>query len=292
MAGTATIDTESKDEPFVQAKWAVKLTRRTVNLHVVHDMEAPEGPLTAENCARDFANRSKDNPGSAHKCIDTDSVVRCVHDKDQAAAAPGSNSNGLHYELCGYARQTPEEWLDGDSQRTMYQAAREIADDMHRYNNRPIFRTAADLIAGHLDGWTTHAQVSAAYRRSTHTDPGPGFPIDHFGGLILGHYNGTIDRGEDDLNETQSLQLDGLAEQFLSPDRLELLPDVFNAGPLAREVRAQLTQFQGSTNMYLASINTGLAALVKDVDAVLAKELTANAKELTAEAKKLADAKT
>ena len=42
---------------------------------------------------------------------------------------------------------------------------------------------AADLVRGRR-GITSHAEVSLAYRKSDHWDPGPGFPIDEFLGRV------------------------------------------------------------------------------------------------------------
>ena len=39
--------------------------------------------------------------------------------------------------------------------------------------------TADDLLAGRR-GITGHAEVSKAYRKSDHWDPGPGFPVESF----------------------------------------------------------------------------------------------------------------
>ena len=39
--------------------------------------------------------------------------------------------------------------------------------------------SADDLLAGRR-GLTGHAQVSEAYRKSDHWDPGPGFPVESF----------------------------------------------------------------------------------------------------------------
>jgi hypothetical protein len=39
--------------------------------------------------------------------------------------------------------------------------------------------SADDLLAGRR-GLSGHAQVSAAFRKSDHWDPGPGFPVESF----------------------------------------------------------------------------------------------------------------
>src|SRR5688572_29051390 len=108
---------ETDKFPLVRARWFTDVTdRRQVRLVVIHSMEAPEKGETAENVARYFQNPRDKNgkpvKASAHLCVDSDSIVQCVLDNDVAYAAPGANSDGVHIELSGYAKQTRKEWLD------------------------------------------------------------------------------------------------------------------------------------------------------------------------------------
>lgn len=148
-----------------------------VRLVVVHDMEAPEGPLTAENVAAYF--RDSGVVASAHVCVDNNSAVRCVPDSDTAYAAPGANTDGLQLEIAGYMRQTRQQWLDDYSRAALHQAAIVTADWCTRYDIPAVRLTRAELRAGRR-GITCHADVSAVYRKSDHTDPGPNFPWDVF----------------------------------------------------------------------------------------------------------------
>lgn len=143
---------------------------------VVHDMEAPEGPATAENVARYFQDPNVQ--ASAHVNADEDSLVRCVADGDTAwTAGWTANDAGLHIELAGYARQTRADWLDRSSSATIAQAAGMIRTWCQTYDIPPRKVTAADLQAGR-GGICGHADTSAAWRETDHTDPGPGFPWD------------------------------------------------------------------------------------------------------------------
>ncbi|MBT2541392.1 N-acetylmuramoyl-L-alanine amidase [Streptomyces sp. ISL-44] len=146
---------------------------------VIHDMEAPEGPKTAENVANWFATMSASSKASAHVCVDNDSAVRCVADGDRAWHAPGANSDGLGIELAGYARQSREEWLDQYSKGVLEQAARVVAGWCQKHNIPAVKLTAAELKAGKR-GICGHRDVSAAYGQTDHTDPGPNFPWDYF----------------------------------------------------------------------------------------------------------------
>jgi N-acetylmuramoyl-L-alanine amidase/Putative peptidoglycan binding domain len=167
---------------FVQARNFKPANRERIDLVVVHSMEAAEKPATAENVAAWFA--SADAPvASAHYCIDADSIVQCVREKDVAYHAPGTNHNGVGLEHAGYARQSAEDWAD-DYSETMLRRSAELAATLCRKHDLPIvYVDAAGLIAGER-GVTTHRAASAAFKKSDHTDPGPHFPMDHYLELI------------------------------------------------------------------------------------------------------------
>lgn len=150
---------------------------------VIHTMEAPRGPQTAENVARYFA--SGQVVASAHMCVDQDSVVYCLPSSAVAFAAPGCNHDGYQVEHAGYARQSPEEWGDQASVSMLQlsaQATREIADSL----GIPLRHlTDAELAAGE-SGFVGHYQVSCVYKRSDHTDPGSSFPWSYYMALVRG----------------------------------------------------------------------------------------------------------
>lgn len=144
-------------------------------------MEWAEKATTAEDCAAMFRTMSRQ--ASAHVCVDNDTVVRCVDDDDTAWAAPGGNADGLQLELAGFMRQTREQWLDAYGLAMLDLAAGVCAGWCKKYSI-PIKRlTRAELKAGRK-GFTGHADISAVYRRSDHTDPGSGFPWDHLLALV------------------------------------------------------------------------------------------------------------
>lgn len=148
-----------------------------VRVVVVHSMEAPEKGETAENVANYF--RTTGTVASAHVCVDNNSAVRCVPDSDTAYAAPGANSDGLQLELAGYARQSRAQWLDDYGKGLLKQAAIVTAAWCEKYNIPAKRLTQSELRAGKR-GITQHRDVSAVYRKSDHTDPGPHFPWDVF----------------------------------------------------------------------------------------------------------------
>ncbi len=144
-----------------------------IRVVVIHATEAPEGPQTAENVANYFHTTA--NQVSAHVCADSNTRVRCVADTDTAWAAPGCNSDGLQLELAGYSNQSTGQWQDAYSRGVLQQGAAQVADWCTAWNIPARWLTQAELQQG-LKGITTHNDVSAVYKRSDHTDPGPHFP--------------------------------------------------------------------------------------------------------------------
>ncbi len=174
----------------IPARWFTKGRVAPVRVIVCHDMEAPEGPLTAENVAHYFATTT--TKASAHVCVDNNSAVRCVLDTSTAWAAPGCNSDGLQLEIAGYMRQTRSEWLDDYSKAALAQAAKVAADWAKAYGIPVRHLTVAQLLAGEK-GFVGHVDVSQAYKRSDHTDPGPGFPWEYFLELVRDHLDMTTE---------------------------------------------------------------------------------------------------
>jgi len=177
---------ETDNWPFVKAKYFTPVplhSPRKVRVIVVHDMEFPERLTAAEDVAHYFATlNEKDAHGhpiqkSAHVCVDTNSVVQCVHDRDVAYAAPGCNGDGIQIELAGYIRQTRDQWLDEYGQGLFNVAANVIAQYLVKFDLLPVHLTDEQLANGDR-GIVGHDQVSRVYKRSTHTDPGPNFPWD------------------------------------------------------------------------------------------------------------------
>jgi hypothetical protein len=161
---------------FIAARWFTPTDGRRIDLLVAHSMEIDERSDTAEACAAFFARTTV--KASAHECVDTNSRVTCVLDKDVAYAAPGANHNGLHLELAGRARQSRAEWLDDYGRRMLTGPAADwVAEKARAYDIPLEYVNAAGLRAGQR-GVTTHNEVRLAFGRTDHTDPGAGFPMD------------------------------------------------------------------------------------------------------------------
>lgn len=178
---------------FVQARGFTRANRAADDVHwvVIHTMEAPEKGTTAEAVAEYF--RTTTTPASAHFCIDIDSVVQCVRLEDVAWGAPGANGAGVQLEHAGYAKQSVVEWADDYSTKMLERSAAVAVQHVQprfkiptSFIDRDKLRQAkAILDAGKslpdaLRGITTHNEVSQAFHLSTHTDPGPSFPMDAY----------------------------------------------------------------------------------------------------------------
>lgn len=174
----------SRIDGFLLARNFTKANRTNCDLIVCHDMEHPEMPGTAHDVAAWFAG-PRAPEASAHWCVDDAQIWGCVHEKDVAWHAPGANRNGIGIELPGYANQTPADWADPYSEAVLRRAAALAADIAARWKIPLFYVDAAGLLAGHR-GVTTHAQVSKAFKKSTHWDPGPNFPMNHFLDLARG----------------------------------------------------------------------------------------------------------
>lgn len=180
---------------LVQARWYHEGRIAPIRVVVMHSMEWAEKGSTAEDCARMFHTMSRQ--ASAHVCADNNSTVRCVADRDTAWSAPGANADGLQLEMAGFARQKRSDWLDAYSKAMLAQAAAVAAIWAKAYKIPVRSLTRTELKAGRK-GFTSHADVSAVYKRSDHTDPGTGFPWDVFLDLVADELGGRDD-GNDDL---------------------------------------------------------------------------------------------
>jgi N-acetyl-anhydromuramyl-L-alanine amidase AmpD len=180
-AGIAT--EQSGSIPFVAAR---NFTRgregSEISLVVIHTMEAPEKVGTARAVANWFAGPTAPQ-ASAHYCVDANEVIQCVREEDVAWAAPGANRTGIHLEHAGFANQKLADWNDKYSESTLRRSAALVAAICARYRITIRKLSPADLIAG-ARGLCGHVDVTNAFHKSDHTDPGPNFPWDDYIELV------------------------------------------------------------------------------------------------------------
>lgn len=170
---------------FKQAQSYTKAgrSRASIKWIVLHSMEGPEDVKRAEHVASWFAGELGPKfpapRASAHYAVDSDSIVQMVHDRDVAWHAPGANRQSIGIEHAGKARQTRKEWLDAFSGPMLLMSAELTAALCNMYVIPRMFIDAEGLLRGEA-GVTTHAEVTKAFKRSTHTDPGANFPMDWY----------------------------------------------------------------------------------------------------------------
>ena len=182
--------------PFVKAKAGsfIDLTdkeSRGVRVIVIHCMEAPEKPDTAENVSKWLSTQGV----SVHYCVDNDSIVQMVQCRDVAYGCKGMNRHGIQIELPGYARQTRAEWNDDYSKAALDNAAKLIA-----WVLVPKFGIQTDWLSPDqirkvtsepgITGFVTHDMVTKALNiPGGHTDPGKSFPLNDFMNKIRYYVN-------------------------------------------------------------------------------------------------------
>ena len=171
-------DTKLVDD-FVLAAHYTKIDRSADIRHVViHTAEIAETPTAAEALAAWAAGKNAPQ-ASWHYAVDSDSITQSVPDELIAWHAPGANRSGIGIELSGRASQSREQWQDEYSRQVLGRAAR-LAGYLCKKWDIPVrFVDREGLKAGEA-GITTHLEVSRAFAKSDHTDPGAAFPMDEF----------------------------------------------------------------------------------------------------------------
>lgn len=150
---------------------------------VLHTAETSEITNSAEGTAGFFKGGSGGANASTQYVLDIDGIIQCVKEKDRAFGAVGFNYNGIHIEQAGRAAQGPPQWADAYSSAMLKnQTIPLVADICKRRKIAPVFLTAADLLAGRMNGITTHAECTKWAKKvgkSTrgHTDPGKDYPM-------------------------------------------------------------------------------------------------------------------
>ena len=164
-------------DKFVQAAHYTPNRTGSPRLWVEHDMEAPERATIAEDVAAYFASGRV--RASAHANVDVDSIVGSVRWADVAWAAPGSNHDGLQIEHAGYARQIRAEWLDPYGVAMLERSARLFVEVGFLIYKIPPKVLTVDEVRDGAPGICGHWDVSKAFGRSDHWDPGHHFPYDY-----------------------------------------------------------------------------------------------------------------
>jgi hypothetical protein len=161
---------DSKGEPLHTAKKYI----------VIHNTSNPH-----DASARDEASYAKRRPDgvSSHFYADVVGVLQSL-DTDWRAQHAGSkagNDGGISYEITGKNHYSRDWWLANVNWAIL---ARSIAASCRNHRIEPQTLDLIQVKAGTVTGIITHDQARQAWGGTDHTDPGPGFPLDHLINLV------------------------------------------------------------------------------------------------------------
>lgn len=161
--------------PFIAARWhgGPQVPRLRI---VIHGTVSPCVRGGARNVARFFA--TENNKTSATYVVDPGEVIQCVGDHTVAYHAP-PNQDTIGVELCDPQTGPGTRWGDRPHRQMLARGAELVAQLALAYGF-PITKVTAAQLRGGRHGICGHADVSAAWHETTHTDPGPDFPWTHF----------------------------------------------------------------------------------------------------------------
>lgn len=168
--------------PFIAARWfGGEQTPRRI---VLHSTVGPTKTGSAQAIAEYFAR--EDNKTSAHYVVDETTRFQCVGDHTVAYHC-GYNQDSIGVEMCDYPSATSKaRWATAEHQRLLTNTAHLVARLCLVYDIRPYFVGATALKLG-IKGVTTHAEMTKAFNRSTHWDPGA-WPRYRFMREVRAHY--------------------------------------------------------------------------------------------------------
>lgn len=130
----------------------------------------------------DYAQRRTDGT-SSHYYADADSItqsLRTEYGANHVGSATG-NRHGISYEITG-ANAKPRAWWMSNVAWPLL--ARQIARDCRKWSIRPALMSIEEMRDGKSTGIATHDMARRAWGGTTHTDPGPNFPLDYLISLV------------------------------------------------------------------------------------------------------------
>lgn len=146
---------------------------------VIHSTEGE----TAEGAASWFANPA--SAGSAHMVVSDDIAFRTLEETLVPWAAPPWNTRGYHVEIVGFAAWSTKEWEAHE--KRILNAAEKIAFRCHRYQVNPVWLDEF-MVSKNEHGITSHRIIDEVCHESTHTDPGPNFPVGMFMESVMWYF--------------------------------------------------------------------------------------------------------
>ncbi len=165
-------------------RWNTTVSTRKSGV-VIHDSETGDGSYAAliAVMTRPGERLTADGHyyGSSYHAVARNDLAATYDEVLDAHHAPFSAppTNGTWWQFCipGRASQTRADWLDQPSRSGIRAAAKYVVAKAKADGFLLERRTPAEL-AGGKGGYCGHVDVSAAWHRSDHTDPGSYFPWD------------------------------------------------------------------------------------------------------------------
>lgn len=130
-----------------------------------------------------YAKRRTDSV-SSHYYVDGSSIVQSL-DTDYRAwhvGSPEGNAGGIGYEITGTNAKSRAWWMDHVAWGLL---AGQIRRDCAEHSIAPRLLSISQIRSGET-GIITHDQARRAWGGTTHTDPGPGFPLDYLVDMVKG----------------------------------------------------------------------------------------------------------
>ena len=187
-----------------------------VRLVVMHVNVGPDAHAGAVSVAKYCQTQT----GGYHEIVDDVQYVTTARDNEVVNGASGANEDGFHICMIGDATQTDAQWHDAFSVCTWTRAAARAHAACARLGVPMRLLSSAEVAAGHA-GICGHVNVSEAYRKSNHTDPGPHFPWGDFMGQVAA-------QEDNDMTPEQ----DAILKQILSNTTKSLATDTANRADL------------------------------------------------------------
>jgi len=158
---------EHDDRYFGKQHCAVSQT--VIRLVVIHSTEGSSPESGA-------ATLSSQSDVSAHLCVGEGVTYRIVPEWLGSCTVQEPNDWTLNIEQAGFAAWSRRAWLK--RLNTVKRAAFWTAWWCKKYDIPRRYRSSKALDNGKRRGWTTHAALAASkWSSSTHTDPGPNYPL-------------------------------------------------------------------------------------------------------------------
>lgn len=153
---------------YIRARWHGGPQRRPKRI-VLHSTVGPTKKGSAKKIADMF--HTTDVKKSAHAVVDAADLYTCLDDLIVAYHC-GYNQDSLGLEMCDMPDpKSQARWSNADHQKMFNLAVKWVAQKCVKYDIPPYYVGVLGLHAGR-GGVTTHADMSKAFKKSTHWDPG------------------------------------------------------------------------------------------------------------------------